>query len=281
MLFWIRIFYKDIGNRHFVLYQNSSRGIFEYHDDWASSSSRYHHNHQCSWSAEQATWTRHTSSLPLLLLPSLPIHFALALQNLYSLWTDVFLFSFLLVCFFAVPLNSTSFCARITELAFTVKTCARALSSMWNPIRNSRQSIFWGRKQIVHRETFAAAESGCFDFRRFSTQVVPNRFTALVSAKLRINLAHRSRQMEKIDIDLLTLQIRETKALIWRSEQNCHMWRNKKKSDDEQTCVVKDVARHQALFQRTCVYVCESQVQFCSKIWTQVTFEESRELQNA
>ena len=210
---------------------------------------------------------------------SFPIHFALGLQNLYSLWREVFLFSFLLVCFFAVPLNSTSFCARITELAFTVKTCARALSSMWNPIRNSRQSIFWDRKQIVHRETFAAPESGCFDFRRFSTQVVPNRFTALVSAKLRINLAHRSRQMEKIDIDLLTLQIRETKALIWRSEQNCHMWWNKKKSDDEQTCVVKDVARHQALFQRTCV--CESQVQFCSKMWTQVTFDESRELQNA
>ena len=117
---------------------------------------------------------------------SFPIHFGLGLQNLYSLWREVFLFSFLLVCFFAVPLNSTSFCAHITELAFTVKTCARALSSMWNPIRNSRQSIFWGRKQIVHRETFAAAESGCFDFRRFSTQVVPNRFTALVSAKLRI-----------------------------------------------------------------------------------------------
>ena len=36
-------------------------------------------------------------------------------------------------------------------------------------------------------------------------------------------LTHKSRQMEKIDIDLLTLQIRETKALIWRSEQNCHM----------------------------------------------------------
>ena len=53
------------------------------------------------------------------------------------------------------------------------------------------------------------------------------------------------------DIDLLTLQIRETKALIWPSEQNCHMWWDKKKSDDEQTCVVKDVARHQALFQRT------------------------------
>ena len=68
-------------------------------------------------------------------------------------------------------------------------------------------------------------------------------------------LAHKSRQMEKIDIDLLTLQIRETKALIWRSEQNCHMWWNKKKSDDEQTCVVKDVARHQALFQSTCVSV--------------------------
>ena len=97
-----------------------------------------------------------------------------------------FLFPFLLVCFFAVLLNSISFCACITELAFTVKTCARALSSMWNPIRNSRQSIFWVRKQIVHRRTFAAPESGCFDFRRFSTQVVPNRFTALVSAKLRI-----------------------------------------------------------------------------------------------
>ena len=95
-----------------------------------------------------------------------------------------FLFPFLLVCFFAVLLNSISFCTCITELAFTVKTCARALSSMWNPIRNSRQSIFW--KQIVHRETFAAPKSGCFDFRRFSTQVVPNRFTALVSAKLRI-----------------------------------------------------------------------------------------------
>lgn len=116
---------------------------------------------------------------------SLPFLFILR-WHYKTLWREVFLFSFLLVCFFAVPLNSTSFCAHITELAFTVKTCARALSSMWNPIRNSRQSIFWDRKQIVHRETFAAPESGCFDFRRFSTQVVPNRFTALVSAKLRI-----------------------------------------------------------------------------------------------
>ena len=151
----------------------------------------------------------------------IPFHFAPVLQNWHSLWKHV-----------RVPSRPCEIQSAILDKAF---------------FGFGSKSCIAGLLRRRNRDVLISDDSR----HKWSRIVSPRSYRQ----NWELYLAHKSRQMEKIDIDLLTLQIRETKALIWRSEQNCHMWWNKKKSDDEQTCVVKDVARHQALFQSTCVSV--------------------------